>query len=113
MADPCGSIGKYFPTGSFYLIPDKFKLYRGSVSSGNEISIDPTNIASPADKKYRFKNNGKNQQYLNKEDERLMVWYQMETFPDFVKLWGHIDQDLPAGTYYIEITDYGRSSTQF
>ena len=32
----------------------------------------------------------------------------METFPDFIKLWGHIHQPLEAGTYYIEVTDYGR-----
>ena len=34
------------------------------------------------------------------EDEHLMVWFQMETFPDFIKLWGHIDTTLEKGTTY-------------
>ncbi len=32
--------------------------------------------------------------------EHLMVWFQMETFPTFIKLWGHINQTLTAGTNY-------------
>lgn len=29
-----------------------------------------------------------------------MVWYQTDAFPDFIKLWGTIDDDLVAGTSY-------------
>ena len=29
-----------------------------------------------------------------------MVWYQMESFPTFIKLWGHIGETLTAGTTY-------------
>jgi len=29
-----------------------------------------------------------------------MVWYQMESFPTFIKLWGHIWTTLKAGTTY-------------
>ena len=36
-----------------------------------------------------------------------MVWYQMETFPDFLKLWGHINTELAAGTYYLKVDNYG------
>ncbi len=35
-----------------------------------------------------------------------MVWYQMESFPTFIKLWGHIFQTLRANTNYtISITN--------
>jgi len=29
-----------------------------------------------------------------------MVWYQMESFPNFIKLWGHINTTLYADTNY-------------
>mmetsp|Transcript_12838 Transcript_12838/g.9301 ORF Transcript_12838/g.9301 Transcript_12838/m.9301 type:complete len:103 (+) Transcript_12838:702-1010(+) len=29
-----------------------------------------------------------------------MVWYQMETFPTFIKLWGHITGELLANNSY-------------
>lgn len=29
-----------------------------------------------------------------------MVWYQMESFPNFIKLWGHVGATLKKGTNY-------------
>ena len=43
--------------------------------------------------------------WLDTSNEHVMVWYQMESFPDFNKLWGHLrNTTLYAGvTYRIEI----------
>ena len=39
-------------------------------------------------------------------DEHLMVWYQLESFSDFKKLYGQIDGKLEAGkTYEISVED--------
>ena len=34
-----------------------------------------------------------------------MVWYKMETFSTFIKLWGHIDTTLKKGSNYTMIID--------
>lgn len=36
-------------------------------------------------------------------NEHFIVWMQMESFPDFIKLYGRIDTDLPIGVYYFLI----------
>jgi hypothetical protein len=38
--------------------------------------------------------------WLDITNEHVMVWYQMESFPTFIKLWGHIWHTLKAGTTY-------------
>ena len=38
--------------------------------------------------------------WLNVTNEHVMVWFQMESFPTFIKLWGHIWSTLKAGTTY-------------
>ena len=35
---------------------------------------------------------------LTLDAEHLMVWFQMESFPTFIKLYGKIDQKLEKGT---------------
>jgi hypothetical protein len=44
--------------------------------------------------------------WLDITNEHVMVWYQMESFPTFIKLWGHIWDTLKAGvTYSIVISN--------
>lgn len=43
--------------------------------------------------------------WLNVTNEHVMVWYQMESFPTFIKLWGHIWTTLKAGTQYTIVVD--------
>ncbi len=38
-----------------------------------------------------------------------MVWYQMESFPNFIKLWGHIDIELTQGKTYTMKVDNSKS----
>lgn len=48
----------------------------------------------------------KNGYYRNITDQHLMVWYQMESFSDFKKLYGSIEGTLFANkTYYLSIKD--------
>jgi hypothetical protein len=86
-ANPCGLIAKNMFT-------DTYKL---QATSGAVVPISEKDIAHGADINYRFKNAEKNHeqiQWMDVEDEHVMVWYQMETFPSFVKLWGHLESDL-------------------
>ena len=84
VAYPCGLIAKYFFNDTYALM----------TSSGSRIPIDETNIAQSVDKEYKFKlpqvSNPNSVAWLNVTNEHVMVWYQMETFPTFIKLWGHI-----------------------
>ena len=51
----------------------------------------------------RFKNVDLSKQWLDVEDERFVVWMRNSPFPDFRKIWGKIDQDLPKGDYTVEV----------
>ena len=33
-----------------------------------------------------------------------MVWFQMESFPDFIKLWGKIEGPIEPGEYKIKVS---------
>jgi hypothetical protein len=93
VAFPCGLIGKYF-------FNDEYTLWN---SSNNEnIPIDETNIAHQVDIEYKFKlpSGGDSIAWLNVTNEHVMVWFQMESFPSFIKLWGHIWTTLYANTNY-------------
>jgi hypothetical protein len=97
IAYPCGLIGKYRFTDTFSIVgPDSSTLI-----------IDSSGIAHKNDKKYKFKNTGQNGQiqWLDFEEQRLMVWYQMESFPKFTKLYGEIDQTMKKGTYTITVSN--------
>lgn len=91
-ANPCGLRAKYFFTDTFAL----------SETGGSSIAIDETKISNSIDRNSKFKNSKDYQtkQYRNTEDEHLMVWYQTDAFPKFIKLWGKIDQNLEAGENY-------------
>jgi hypothetical protein len=101
LAYPCGSIAKYFFT-------DKFTTLRSRDGSLN-VNIDDSNIAFEIDKNKKFKINkdvwNRGQYYRNVEDEHFMVWYQVESSPDFIKLYGRIEGILLANQQY-EITVY-------
>ena len=77
-------------------------------SNSTQIPIDETNIANPYDKMYAFKNNENytELQWLDMTNEHFIVWMQMETFPNFRKLWGRItDIQLTPGTYKLNISN--------
>lgn len=41
--------------------------------------------------------------WTNITDERFMNWMRVAAMPNFRKLWGRIEDDLPAGTYTLTI----------
>lgn len=71
------------------------------------ITIDSGDIAQKNDRDYRFgnQNNGEDIQWLDVEDQHIMVWYQMESFPDFIKAYGKIDGKLEKGDYTVTVSD--------
>lgn len=92
--NPCGLIAAFF-------FNDTFLLYN---SDDEIIPINETGIAYKTDKKYMYKRNSNpNLQWIDVENEHLMVWMNMELFPNFIKKWGHIDQVLPKGSYFLKI----------
>ena len=96
-ANPCGLPAKYY-------FDDQFVLKEGAT----EITIDQTKISHSIDRNSVFKrpDDFMNIQHEDTGDEHFMVWYQTDAFPNFIKLWGRLDEDLKEGTTYsMEITD--------
>lgn len=58
------------------------------------LPIDETNIALAVDKDKKFRPFNASLSWLNTSNEHVMVWYQMESFPSFIKLWGHVNGTL-------------------
>ena len=80
LAYPCALIGMYRFT-------DRFAMAHANTTA---VIIDSGDIAHSNDKDKKFKNQGNSEyvQWLDFEDQHLMVWYQMESFPDFIKTYG-------------------------
>uniref|UniRef100_A0A7S3JAK5 Cell cycle control protein 50A n=1 Tax=Euplotes harpa TaxID=151035 RepID=A0A7S3JAK5_9SPIT len=101
LAYPCGLIGKYRFT-------DRFELRD---ANNTVISIDSGDIANSVDVNDKFKNfnNPGSKQWLDFEDQHLMVWYQMESFPFFRKFYGKIKpasgSTLAKGKYTMTVKD--------
>lgn len=92
-ANPCGLAAKYW-------FDDDYMLYNTVTTS--QITIKETGIAHSVDKNSRFKNtdNYLDKQWVNKENEHFMIWFQTDAFPTFIKLWGKVQGDLMKGTQY-------------
>jgi hypothetical protein len=102
LMNPCGLIADS-------KFNDTFGLFS---SNDNNITIDINKITYEMDRKKNFKNdkNYKNTQWQDKEDEHFIVWMNMELFPNFIKKWGNIYQDLPKGEYKLIINNqWGKS----
>lgn len=69
------------------------------------MAINETGISWPGDKGGKFKQaqNSADTQWINPEDEHFIVWMRTSGLPNFKKLWGRIEQDLPAGSYKVLI----------
>ena len=87
---PCGFIAKF-------AFSDQFTFIK-SLDRSFSARIDDSDIAHSVDKELRFKMNEdtveKGAYWRTVEDEHLMVWYQMESLRDFVKLYGRLDGPL-------------------
>ncbi len=98
LMSPCGN-------AAFNFFNDNFTLYSYSNENMNQILINETGIAYQADKKstYIRSEDYKTSQWIDVENEHFMVWMNTETYSDFSKKWGRIDQDLQKGMYVLYV----------
>jgi hypothetical protein len=54
---------------------------------------------------FKRKDNYTLSQWVDVENEHFIVWMQTESFPDFIKLYGRINQNLEPGTYYFNVVN--------
>lgn len=96
-ANPCG----LFPRSYFN---DTYKLVN---SKNDNVFINETNISNRylREKFYRRNIEYKTKQWVDVENEHFINWMNVETFNNFRKLWGRIDNDLPKGNYSVLIQD--------
>jgi len=87
------------------------------VSNGvkTQVPINESDIAWASDVEYKFKNvqnlaalpanktTWESVQWMNVQDEHFIVWMRTAGLPNFRKLWGRIEQDIPAGTYQLNV----------
>lgn len=90
-ANPCGLIAKSFYNDT------RFRL----AYEGKELLINETEITNAYDRKYVYHQipNSSLIQWIDVLDEHFIVWMQMETFDQFKKLWGRIEEEMPIGEY--------------
>jgi len=101
---PCGLI-------AWSTFNDTFQLD----GSNGSLAITDSGIAWPSDVGKKFQNpppNSPGYPTLDAtlfpdfiEDERFIVWMRVAGLPSFRKLWGIINQDIPAGNYNLSITN--------
>lgn len=104
VAVPCGLI-------AYTLFDDTFEVWD---DKSNNKTIDDTNIAWPSDRQEKFKNSAKpEKQWHNMEDEHFIVWMRTAGSSDFRKLWGRINENLPAGEYHLKIPQNNFNTTKF
>ena len=73
--------------------------------SGENITINETGISWPGDQGYKYKRSADSEanQWIDPENEHFIVWMRTAGLPNFRKLWGRIEDGLPAGNYKIAI----------
>ncbi|CAK0771626.1 hypothetical protein CVIRNUC_003879 [Coccomyxa viridis] len=96
--DPCGLVAWSYFNDTFVPILD-----------GAALSVDNSHIAWPSDINYKFANaaptnfntdpplRGGGTLNGTLKDEHFVVWMRAAALRNFRKLWGRIDQDIPAG----------------
>ncbi|OMJ69821.1 hypothetical protein SteCoe_32339 [Stentor coeruleus] len=98
VANPCGLIPQSIFNDTFILLPPQD-------SPLETIDIKFDHLAWDIDKEEKYKNSDdwKTVQWINKENEHIMVWMSIAGLPTFRKLWGRIDNQLDAGVYRMAI----------
>ncbi len=94
-ANPCGLIARaYFDEEYVLHDPKNLKVF-----------INETNIANSFERNDFFKRHADSEeiQWIDVENEHFMIWMNMETYNNFRKLWGRIDDNLSVGNYSLKI----------
>lgn len=90
LLNPCGLVANS-------QFNDTFLLCRDEVCT-DELELNGTNIAWRIDRERRFKAPDL------RDDEDLMVWMRASAYRNWKKLYRRIEEDIPAGTYYVNAT---------
>ncbi|KRX03547.1 hypothetical protein PPERSA_12677 [Pseudocohnilembus persalinus] len=104
VANPCGMIAKSYFTDEYMLRKSDTSFdINGEIDGYFKISAK--DIAWPSDKEHKYANseNSESEQWMDYDNERFMVWMRTAALPKFRKIWGKINEDIPAGTYTIDI----------
>ena len=74
-------------------------------SQGIEQDINESGIAHLVDRDNKFKlpTGADSTVWLDYENEHMMVWFQLESFPSFIKLWGYIRKTIEPGDYTVTV----------
>lgn len=94
VAIPCGVAAKYRFTDDFTVT---------SKDTNIVYPISGTGIAWQSDIKHKFKNIDLSRQWIDMENERFINWMKVAPFNDFMKSYGVINEDMPAGNYKVTI----------
>lgn len=94
LARPCGLQAKSMFNDTIQLLFNE-----------RNIPISTDDLANEFDRKSLFKSysNSSITDWKNTTEERFIVWMQMESWSNFKKLWGRINEDLIPGNYTLNI----------
>lgn len=95
-AIPCGLAAYTFFNDTFDLV---------NLDSGKVYPISDKNIAWESDKQYKFNNIELSKQWIDMKNERFIIWMKIAPFENFIKTWGVINEDLPAGIYQFRVSN--------
>jgi hypothetical protein len=101
VAIPCGLMAKsYFNDNytdwTFYMNKENNDIHE-------PVNVNQLNIARKADREKYKKNIDPSKQWINITDEHFLVWMRPSPLPNFAKLWGRIERDLPKDSK-LEVT---------
>jgi len=94
---PCGLIANSQFNDSFILCRDE--------NCNDRVFLNDTGIAWDIDREKRFRPSESNTEAQNDliRSEDFMVWMRVSTYRDWKKLYRIIEEDLPAGRYYVQV----------
>ena len=95
LANPCGLFARSF-------FNDSYELYKNINDKETiKINIIEKNISNQylREKFFKRNKNYKTKQWIDVENEHFINWMNVETFHNFRKLWGRIENDLDEGNY--------------
>ena len=101
VAIPCGLMAKSYFNDRY----TDWNLYNKEENNGNpiKITVNDTNIARKADREKYNKNIDLSKQWIDITDEHFLVWMRPSPLPNFTKLWGRIERELPKDSK-LEVT---------
>jgi len=86
---------------AYTVFNDTFTIIYPNTST---VGVTTDGIAWPSDIS-KYKKSNPSLMWYDVTDPRFMNWMRIATLPDFRKLWGRINIDLPSGIYTLQINN--------